>query len=123
MVLEWLKISKSLFTFTKKQKNDSQNWFMGVATWQNLHNTTKPVILTALSVFAVKRFISVMKTCRTAPTRSACISYCPNFVDSFNPNAAEDTKSEHFEPASVRKLYVKQFSCHQIVHKPLFKNK
>jgi hypothetical protein len=48
MVFKWLKISKSLFTFTKKKKIDSQNWFMGVATWRNLHNTTKPVILTAL---------------------------------------------------------------------------
>jgi hypothetical protein len=28
-------------------------------------------------------------------------SYCPNFVDSFNPNAAGDIKSEHFELAGV----------------------
>jgi hypothetical protein len=48
LVLKWLKIGKSLFTFTKK-KNDSQNWFMGVATWRNLHNTSNPVILNALS--------------------------------------------------------------------------
>jgi hypothetical protein len=32
----------------KKQKNESRNWFMGVATWRNLHNTTKLVILNAL---------------------------------------------------------------------------
>jgi hypothetical protein len=36
-------------------------------------------------------------------------SYCPNFVDSLNPNAAGDTKSEHFELAGVGKLNEKLF--------------
>jgi hypothetical protein len=51
MVKNWflggLKLVKVCLHLQKK-KIDSQNWFMGVATWRNLHNTTKPVILTAL---------------------------------------------------------------------------
>jgi hypothetical protein len=52
MVLKWLEIDKSLFNFTKK--NESRNWFMGVATWRNLHNTTKPDILNALLLNCIK---------------------------------------------------------------------
>jgi hypothetical protein len=54
MVKKWflsgLKLVKVCLHLQKKKKIDSQNWFMGVATWRNLHNTTKPVILTALLV-------------------------------------------------------------------------
>jgi hypothetical protein len=53
MVKNWfksgLKLVKVCLHLQKKIKNDSRNWFMGVATWWNLHNTTKPVILNAIS--------------------------------------------------------------------------
>jgi hypothetical protein len=48
LALSGLKLVKVCLHLQKK--TESRNWFMGVAAWRNLHNTTKPVILNALTI-------------------------------------------------------------------------